>query len=111
MCISLNYAAADKLKYTDDDDQDKNRYIGYITHISVMTIPDRKVSQATGTHDASHGGQIQQADRGDRRAARDGRHALLQIDPKDDLNGTGPHRQGRFDQSGIEFCKRTFHLP
>ena len=75
-----------------------------------MAVTDGEVAQTTGTDDTGHCSQVQQADRRDGCAARDGGYAFLQVYAEDDLQRCGAHRERRFDQTAVQLGKCTLHL-
>lgn len=96
MCTSFDNSTANEFHDTDENDQNDYGYIGHICHIPVMPISDSEVAEAACANHTRHRGQIQQTDSRNGRSPCNGCYAFLQVDAKDDFNGTGTHRQATF---------------
>ena len=82
-----------------------------ITYSSVQELKLKISRMAPGSHRERTICQVQQADGGDGRAARDGRDALAQVDAEDDLQRARAHRERRLDQAAVQLGQRALYLP
>ena len=106
----LDDPAADEFHNADENDQNDYGHMGHVLHIPIVAVADCKVSQTAGSDHSGHGRQVQQADGGDGGAPCDGRDAFLQVNTENNLHGTGPHGQRRFNESGVQLRQSALHL-
>ena len=105
MRVLLDDLAANELHNANNDDEDQNSDVGNVQHVAVVAVTDGEVAQTAGTDDTGHCGQVQQliavmvVPRA-MAATLSFRYTRKMIS-----SGGGAHRERRFDQTRIKFCR------
>ena len=108
--IPLNNSVFPKLNQVHHNHKYDNGKPGDIQLISVVSVHDGVISQATRSDGTSHGSKTNQAHRSYRRSPHNRSNAFLQIHAENNVKGRKSHAFGGFNQSVVNFGKGSLNL-